>query len=98
MGDFKGTARGAWLARTRQNAREDESRQPSFAAGGLLLSEFLPSRHFAELTAVTMLGALVGDLFLLPACLVLMWRRPGPREACSRSPKGPEDAEERSSF
>jgi hypothetical protein len=41
----------------------------------LLLSEFLPSRHFAELTGVTMLGALVGDLFLLPACLVLMWKR-----------------------
>jgi hypothetical protein len=41
----------------------------------LLLSEFLPSRHFAELTAVTMLGALVGDLFLLPACLMLMWKR-----------------------
>jgi hypothetical protein len=43
--------------------------------GVLLLSEFLPSRHFAELTGVTMLGALVGDLFLLPACLVLMWKR-----------------------
>ena len=41
----------------------------------LLLSEFLPSRHFAELTGVTMLGALVGDLFLLPACLMLMWKR-----------------------
>ena len=43
--------------------------------GVLLLSEFLPSRHFAELTGVTMLGALVGDLFLLPACLVIMWKR-----------------------
>jgi len=42
---------------------------------GLLLSEFLPSRRFAELTGVTMLGALVGDLFLLPACLMLMWKR-----------------------
>ena len=43
----------------------------------LLLSQFLPSRHFAELTAVTMLGALVGDLLLLPACLMVIWRRPG---------------------
>ena len=41
----------------------------------LLLSEFLPSRRFAELTGVTMLGALVGDLFLLPACLMLIWKR-----------------------
>ena len=39
------------------------------------LSEFLPSRRFAELTAVTMLGALVGDLLLLPACLMLFWKR-----------------------
>jgi hypothetical protein len=45
--------------------------------GVLLLSEFLPSRRFAELTGVTMLGALVGDLFLLPACLMLMWKRVG---------------------
>jgi len=41
----------------------------------LLLSEFLPSRRFAELTGVTMLGALVGDLLLLPACLMLFWKR-----------------------
>lgn len=41
----------------------------------LLLSQFLPSRRFAELTGVTMLGALVGDLLLLPACLMLFWKR-----------------------
>ncbi len=46
----------------------------------LLLSEFLPSRRFAELTCVTMLGALVGDLLLLPACLMLFWKR-GARQA-----------------
>jgi len=41
----------------------------------LLLSEFVPSRRFAELTSVTMLAALVGDLLLLPACLMLFWKR-----------------------
>lgn len=40
----------------------------------LLLSDFVPTRRFAELVSVTMLGALVGDLLLLPACLVLFWR------------------------
>jgi len=42
--------------------------------GGLSVlgfSAFLPSRRFAELMSVTMLGALVGDLLLLPACLML---------------------------
>jgi hydrophobe/amphiphile efflux-3 (HAE3) family protein len=41
--------------------------------GGLsvfFLSDFLPTRRFAELTAVTMAAALVGDLVLLPACLL----------------------------
>jgi predicted RND superfamily exporter protein len=42
----------------------------------LLVSEFLPTRRFAELTMVTMLFALIGDLILLPACLVLFWKRP----------------------
>ena len=45
----------------------------------LLLSEFVPSRRFAELTNITIAGALVGDLFLLPACLMLFWKRPRPR-------------------
>ncbi len=36
-------------------------------------SNFMPSRRFAELTSVTMVGALVGDMLLLPACLVLLW-------------------------
>lgn len=37
-------------------------------------SDFLPSRRFAELTMLTLSGALVGDLMLLPACLVLFWK------------------------
>jgi uncharacterized protein len=47
----------------------------------LLLSEFVPTRRFAELTSVTMVGALIGDLFLLPACLVLFWKQPQRRAA-----------------
>ena len=41
----------------------------------LMWSSFLPTRRFAELVSVTMLGALVGDLVLLPACLSLFARR-----------------------
>lgn len=37
----------------------------------LLLSDFVPTRRFAELTMVTMGAALLGDLLQLPACLVL---------------------------
>ena len=43
----------------------------------LLLSDFVPSRRFAELTSVTMIAALVGNLIVLPACLSLLWRRKG---------------------
>lgn len=34
-------------------------------------SDFMPTRRFAELTAVTMATALAGDIGLLPACLLL---------------------------
>lgn len=37
----------------------------------LLTSDFVPTRRFAELTGITLAGALLGDLLLLPACLVL---------------------------
>jgi len=37
----------------------------------LIFSEFLPTRRFAELTAITMCAALPGDLILLPAMLSL---------------------------
>ena len=40
----------------------------------LFLSDFVPTRRFAELGSVTMAGALIGDLFLLPACLILYHR------------------------
>lgn len=39
----------------------------------LLLSSFVPTRRFAELAAVTMCSALLGDLLLLPAMLKLFW-------------------------
>jgi predicted RND superfamily exporter protein len=39
----------------------------------LLLSAFVPTRHFAELSTVTMVSALFGDLLLLPASLMLFW-------------------------
>ena len=41
----------------------------------LLFSNFIPTRRFAELTCVTIVGNLLGVLLLLPACLVLAWRR-----------------------
>lgn len=43
-------------------------------AGFLIMvtSNFLPSRDFGFLSAVTMLGALLGDLFFLPAVLTLV--------------------------
>ena len=41
----------------------------------LVFSEFLPTRRFAELTAITMCAALPGDVILLPAMLSLLRRR-----------------------
>ncbi|MBI3864997.1 MAG: MMPL family transporter [Planctomycetia bacterium] len=40
----------------------------------LMVSNFVPTRRFAELTGVTILGNLLGVLLLLPACLVLAWK------------------------
>lgn len=40
----------------------------------LLVSTFVPTRRFAELTCVTILGNMLGVLLLLPACLVLFWK------------------------
>jgi predicted RND superfamily exporter protein len=42
----------------------------------LLFSDFLPTRRFSELSIVTLTGALVGALFLLPACVAVLWKRP----------------------
>lgn len=47
----------------------------------LLFSEFVPTRRFAELTIVTMLGALIGDLLLLPALITLFWKQDESQEA-----------------
>jgi len=41
----------------------------------LLWSDFVPTRRFAELTIVTLTGALIGALFLLPACVAILWKR-----------------------
>ncbi|MEQ9411164.1 MAG: efflux RND transporter permease subunit [Fuerstiella sp.] len=44
----------------------------------LIFSDFVPTRRFAELTAITMCSALPGDVILLPALLALFdGRRPG---------------------
>ncbi len=40
----------------------------------LSTSSFVPTQRFAELTAVTIAAALVGDLLLLPGCLALWWK------------------------
>jgi len=56
--------------------------------GGLsvfVLSDFLPTRRFAELTALTMAVALAGDLLLLPACL-LAFARSRPAQLPDRLP------------
>ena len=41
----------------------------------LNLSEFMPTRRFAELASVTMVAALFGDLVLLPASIVIFGKR-----------------------
>jgi predicted RND superfamily exporter protein len=51
-----------------------------FAAGGA--SSFLPTVYFSLLTGTTMLGALICDLVVLPAGLVLMGRIESGRRTC----------------
>ena len=43
----------------------------------LVFSDFVPTRRFAELTAITMCSALPGDVILLPALLNLFSVRRG---------------------
>jgi predicted RND superfamily exporter protein len=43
--------------------------------GVLNFSDFIPTQLFSQLTAATVFGALIGDLFILPACLVLFDRK-----------------------
>ncbi len=42
----------------------------------LLMSDFVPTNMFAELTIVTIFANFIGVLLLLPACLALLWRVP----------------------
>ena len=42
----------------------------------LLISDFVPTRRFSELTSLTIIGALLGDLVLLPAMLLLFAGKP----------------------
>jgi hypothetical protein len=54
----------------------------------LLFSDFLPTRRFAELSIVTLTGALIGALFLLPACVAVLWKRPAkPRAEVPAEPE-----------
>ncbi|HLJ12360.1 MAG TPA: MMPL family transporter [Planctomycetaceae bacterium] len=48
----------------------------------LLVSNFVPTQRFAELTCVTIAGNLLGVLLLLPACLVVGWK---PKMSSSRA-------------
>lgn len=52
----------------------------------LLISDFVPTRRFGELTAITMAAALLGDLIVLPAWLVICWRPPRRREPVAGEP------------
>ena len=54
----------------------------------LMYSDFVPTRRFAELTAITMLAALGGVVLLLPPCLVLFWKD----TPASGTPDSPENA------
>ncbi len=40
----------------------------------LLFSDFVPTRYFGMLTSITILGAVIGDLVLLPPLLYLVYR------------------------
>lgn len=46
----------------------------------LLASNFVPTRQFGKLTAITIFGAILGDLFVLPPILYLIFRRQKPDE------------------
>ena len=60
----------------------------SLGFGALLFSRFPITRTFGILMEVTVIGALVADLLLLPACLALF--KPFRRESRIAAPSGPE--------
>ena len=41
----------------------------------LLASDFVPTRQFGKLTGITIFGAILGDLLILPPILLLVYRR-----------------------
>ena len=53
----------------------------------LMFSSFMPTQRFGELTAVTIVGNLIGVLLLLPACLVLFWKKPAAPAARTPEPQ-----------
>lgn len=55
----------------------------------LMFSDFKPSSMFAKLTAITIGGALLGDLFILPPVLLLAYRKQKktPHEDATAAPK-----------
>ncbi|MGE0433613.1 MAG: RND family transporter [Planctomycetota bacterium] len=57
----------------------------------LLNSEFMPVRYLALLTGFTLAGAIVGDLFILPACLKLFDQRPPREDANGAAVTTPDD-------
>jgi len=57
----------------------------------LIFSDFVPTRRFAELTAVTMFSALPGDVILLPALLKLFAKRSDPQWSLSEQPNDHRD-------
>ncbi len=68
-----GVAGAEAIRRVLQSAGQTMMFTTVLIVGGLTVlhfSQFLPTRRFAELMAVTMLSALAGDLLVLPACLL----------------------------
>src|SRR5262249_39720131 len=60
----------------------------------LLFSSFVPTRRFAELTCVTIIGNLLGILLLLPTCLILAWREPLIVPPSRNSPGAPPEGDD----
>ncbi|MCA8923962.1 MAG: hypothetical protein KDD82_19285, partial [Planctomycetes bacterium] len=56
----------------------------------LLLGEFLPTRHFGLLVGSSIAAALLGDLFMLPALLRVVYAWGTPDGTASASPPSPD--------
>ena len=74
------------IARTFRGAGRAILMTTAVLIGGMLVllhSDFMPVRYLALLTGFTLAGAIIGDLFVLPACLMLFDRRDGTRGPAS---------------